>query len=292
MHYYYHGTSLDKARELLTMELSPRSVPEYAALDWREYTDFGKGFYTHPEESKRKAVEWAKSKNPEWGVVRFGLTTAEMSCISGCPLYFRDKRNSRPGNAPVLFDDQPANWIEFVEYNRGIRTSAMRDKDYDWTGHYSFMRGPIWGKRDSGLGEVGPALPQHIHQINWGRTGLAALNGEAPMKRRFLFSKDNEELLDFTPSSNWIDDDDEVRNWVNTHAVTEIRALSTAQKVKAIDTLMSGWISDEDVAAIASICASVILRPEADAIRESADLLSMNSIGQRTAVRVAFAKMP
>src|SRR5690349_14862645 len=121
MHFYYHGTSLYKARELLTMELRPQSVPEYAALDWREYTDFGKGFYTHPEESKRKAVEWAKSKNPEWGVVRFGLTTAEMSSISGSPLYFRDKRNSRPGNAPVLFDDKPANWIEFVEYNRAIR---------------------------------------------------------------------------------------------------------------------------------------------------------------------------
>lgn len=292
MLHYYHGTSLDQARRLMTIDLSPMAVPEYAALDWWEYTDFGKGFYTHPEENKRLAVEWAKRKNPEWGVVRFGLSRGELADIVGTPLHFNDKRNHRPSNAPALFDSRPANWIEFVEYNRGIRTSAQRPKDNDWTPNYPWMRGPIWGRVDSGMPGGGRPIPDHIQQINWGRAGLAALNTQAAKGRRFLFDKNNEHLLGFKPTPHWLNDDDQVRDWVNTHSAVDIASLSTADKLKAIRTLMSGWISDDDVTAIGKICGSVTWRAEADAIRGDVDLLSMTSIGQRTAVRVAFVKMP
>ena len=117
---FYHGTSLDQAKKLMTRDLTPMVVSEYSILDWYEYTDFGKGFYTHPEASKQKAVEWAKRKSNDWGVVRFGLTKDEFTGIPGKSLTYTDKRNSRPPNAPVLFDSKPANWIEFVEYNRGV----------------------------------------------------------------------------------------------------------------------------------------------------------------------------
>lgn len=197
--YFYHGTSLAHARRLMTMDLSPMVVPDYAALDWWEYTDFGKGFYTHPEENKRKAVEWAKKKYQEWGVVRFSLTTQEFKGIPGTPLHFHNKRSHRPANAPALFGPRPANWIEFVEYNRGIRTSAQRPKDNDWTPNYPWMRGPIWGRADSRMPGGGPPLPDHIQQINWGRAGLVALNTDAAKKRRTLFNKDNEHLLDLPP---------------------------------------------------------------------------------------------
>src|SRR5438309_1542677 len=49
--YFYHGTSLEQAKKLMTIDLGPMAVPAARALDWREYTDFGKGFYVHPEEN-------------------------------------------------------------------------------------------------------------------------------------------------------------------------------------------------------------------------------------------------
>jgi hypothetical protein len=198
----------------------------------------------------------------------------------------------RPSNAPVLFDSKPASWIEFVEYNRGVRTSAMRPKDNDWTASYPWMRGPLWTRRDSGLRGGGPVIPEHIHQINWGQAGMVALNTEAARKRRFLFNKDNEDLYGCTFDRNWMRDDDQVRNWVNSHSAGDIAGLSTADKLLAISSLMSGWISNEDVAAIAKICGSVTFKTEANTIRGSVDLLRMTSIGQRTAVRVAFTRMP
>lgn len=94
------------------------------------------------------------------------------------------------------------------------------------------------------------------------------------------------------PSPYWINDDDQIRDWVNGHSPSDIGSLSITSKLKAIKVLMGGWISDDDVAAIARICSGVTSSTEAAAIRNGVDLLDMNSIGQRTAVRVAFAKMP
>lgn len=190
---FYHGTSLDKAKELLTMDLTPQSVPEAQLLGVNEYTDFGKGFYTHPEESKFKAVEWAKRRNDEWGVVRFTLTADEFSSIRNPPpLYFPDKFRTRPSNAPKLDGSRCATWIEFVEFNRHVRRFRIqRPKDNDWTADYAWMRGPIWGRADSKLPGA-PGLPERYHQINWGAAGLNVLNTSAAKQRRFLFTKRNE----------------------------------------------------------------------------------------------------
>jgi hypothetical protein len=57
------------------------------------------------------------------------------------------------------------------------------------------MRGPIWGRTDSGLDGGGPVIPDKFQQINWGRTGLSALNMPAAKKRRFLIDRHNEQLL-------------------------------------------------------------------------------------------------
>jgi flagellum-specific peptidoglycan hydrolase FlgJ len=93
------------------------------------------------------------------------------------------------------------------------------------------------------------------------------------------------------PSRYWIHDDDQVRDWVSGHSLADIGALPTASKLQAIDTLMSGWISDDDIAAITKICKSVSTRTEAEAIIHGVDVQQMTSIGQRTTVRVAFAEM-
>ncbi len=94
------------------------------------------------------------------------------------------------------------------------------------------------------------------------------------------------------PSPYWVNDDDQVRDWVNGHSLSDIGKLSVASKLQAIKTLMGGWISDDDVAAIGRICASVTTHAQAEAVRHGVDLTDMTSIGQRTVVRLAFAKMP
>ena len=88
------------------------------------------------------------------------------------------------------------------------------------------------------------------------------------------------------------DDDDDVRDWLSAHSLEDVRGLSTEAKISAIKTLMGGWISDEDVAAICNIARSVKNKAEADKIRNNIDVLEMSSIGQRTMVRVCFSKMP
>jgi hypothetical protein len=104
--YFYHGTILEKAKER------------------------GKGFYAHPEETKRLALEWAKrrakEKNTEWGIVRFPLTADEFGKTESSPLYYRDKFKSRPSNSPKLFNSQPATWIEFVEFKRSRSSASLR----------------------------------------------------------------------------------------------------------------------------------------------------------------------
>ena len=59
-----------------------------------------------------------------------------------------------------------------------------------------------------------------------------------------------------SPNPYW-DDDDQVRDWIDAHKEGEIAKLSTPNKLDAFRTLMSGWISDEDVDAMKKICRSV-----------------------------------
>ncbi len=94
------------------------------------------------------------------------------------------------------------------------------------------------------------------------------------------------------PSSWWLNNDDHVRDWVNSHGASEIARLSADVKLKAIHTLMSGWISGDDMNAIIRIMANVQNKAEADTIRKGVDPLDFSSIGQRTQFRVAESKMP
>jgi hypothetical protein len=86
------------------------------------------------------------------------------------------------------------------------------------------------------------------------------------------------------PSQYWTNDDDQVRDWVNGHPLSDVAKLSTANKLNAIRTLMGGWISDDDVSVISRICSSVSSKTEADAIRGGVNLLDMTDLGQRTLV--------
>ncbi|MCA9051546.1 MAG: hypothetical protein KDA89_22565 [Planctomycetaceae bacterium] len=95
-----------------------------------------------------------------------------------------------------------------------------------------------------------------------------------------------------SPGEYGFDDDDQVRAWVGAHLVSEITGLSTDSKVRAIKTLMGGWIDDNDVSAIVKICSSVKSAVESNTIRRLVNPSDMNSSRQRIKVRDALNAMP
>ena len=174
---------------------------------------------------------------------------------------------------------------------RSMTLNANEADAFTWTPAHEF--GHIIGLRDRYsegiLSKVkGVFGGERTTTVQTGYAGnLMAVSGGA------LESKNIRDLAEEDePTPYWINDDDQVRNWANAHSLSEIRRLSTASKLRAIKTLMGGWISDGDVGVIAKICSSVLAGSEADAIRAGVDLLAMTDIGQRTLVRVALSRMP
>lgn len=172
---------------------------------------------------------------------------------------------------------------------RSMTLNANESDAFTWTAAHEF--GHIIGLDDrysesimSRLG--GSATRTATTHAGYERNLMAVSGGVLEAQNVRDVAEENE------PSSYWINDDDRVRDWVNAHSIADIGQLSTPNKLRAIRTLMGGWISDADVAAIARICRGVKTSAEANAIRGGIDLLELSSIGQRTAVRVAFAGMP
>lgn len=98
--------------------------------------------------------------------------------------------------------------------------------------------------------------------------------------------------VETNPASWWVNDDDHIRDWVNHHSAAEIAAQPTDAKLQAINTLMSGWISDADVAAMEKIIATVSTADEARTFRARIDLLDFSGLGQRMRIRIALNRLP
>jgi hypothetical protein len=219
--------------DLEPMLLSRLYAAAVTMFDWTDYTDFGKGFYVHLEENRGMAYEWARRRfQTDWAVVEFVATPPELQDLWTTALHFGNKAD-RPRNSPrpvtvttsrrsieicpvpqilpivpcvslrreettVRQAPQTLSWLEFVEHNRHIvRGGALiaRPNDRDWTGTYSRIRGPIWVPRDSGFDTGLPPFADHVHQLNWGRAGMAVLNLPESKTRRFKFSSTNEGLF-------------------------------------------------------------------------------------------------
>jgi hypothetical protein len=123
-------------------------------------------------------------------------------------------------------------------------------------------------------------------QPGWDGNIMAARGGALESKNIVSIAAENE------PSAFWINDDDYVRNWVGAHSLADIARLSAADKLRAIWILQGGWISGEDLDAMGKICASVKSHAEAAEIQRGVNLLVFTDLGQRTKMRVFFAKMP
>jgi hypothetical protein len=94
------------------------------------------------------------------------------------------------------------------------------------------------------------------------------------------------------PSANWTNDDNEVRDWLKAHTNGDIAALSVADKIAIINTLMGGWISDGDVTAMVRVIGTINSVSDAKAVNAGVDPYSMKGVGQRTRVRMALDAMP
>ncbi len=207
---YYHGTSKSAGERLIDTDITPFLIAQLAQMapgNYKDFTDFGKGFYTFDKTGKRNAFGRAKRRNPEWAVVEFLVTKSEDRKIRSSLLLYSNKK-SRPGNSPIIRNaasfscsgGRPASWLEFVEHNRHVesrpgflcRFRIQRPADKDYTDKYSLMVGPLWVPRDSGIDEGPPKSPDSLHQFNFGKVGLGVLNSEDCKSRRILHTKKQE----------------------------------------------------------------------------------------------------
>ena len=85
-----------------------------------------------------------------------------------------------------------------------------------------------------------------------------------------------------------------VRDWVNSHDSAAIDRQPVEEKLRMINRLMDGWVSDADVEAIETICSSVSSPQQMAEIRSQIEprLNSLTSLGQRTRVEIAIRRQP
>lgn len=92
--------------------------------------------------------------------------------------------------------------------------------------------------------------------------------------------------------TGYFSEDDEIRDWVSRQSLDAIGRQPVSEKIRMINTLLDGWISDDDVIAIERICLSVTTNSEMNYISSKITprLSEMTSLGQRTRVRVALSR--
>jgi hypothetical protein len=87
--------------------------------------------------------------------------------------------------------------------------------------------------------------------------------------------------------------DDDVRAWVNIHRGALGRQ-PIKEKIRLIETLFDGWVSEEDLRAIEVVLGSVETAAEMAELRERFDrrLLELQNLGHRMRMRIALMRQP
>jgi hypothetical protein len=62
--------------------------------------------------------------------------------------------------------------------------------------------------------------------------------------------------------------DTQIRNWVSSHIGSDVAALPPDEKVRLLNRLLDGFVSDDDVVAFEKICASVEVATEQKALQD------------------------
>ena|GEM_PF-5371627 len=87
--------------------------------------------------------------------------------------------------------------------------------------------------------------------------------------------------------------DSDIRDWVKAHALDTIAEVGTDLKLRMINRLLDGWVSDDDLDAVEKICRSVHNPDEMRAIRAAIEPreLDLTDLGQRTRLRIILGQM-
>jgi hypothetical protein len=96
-------------------------------------------------------------------------------------------------------------------------------------------------------------------------------------------------------ASAWgLSSDTEIRDWVRRENLTAIGQISLKEKLRLINRLLDGWVSDEDLDAIDKVCRSVTSAQEMAVIRAVISLraIDLTDLGQRTRLRVILIRTP
>ena len=242
-----------------------------------------------PEGNSARAQAIERSINTTW------TTSFPDGYTSTCRISVRFRpEGSSAGTAAQIEAKKmagPSHVTTFPGMGREMTLNANETDAFTWTATHEF--GHVIGLQD----RYSEGIMSKIASLSGGtRTNIVDPRYRGNLMAEdqgIIESKNVEDVVEENASSAyWINDDDEVRDWLDAHSRADIAKLSTADKLKAIKTLMGGWISDADVAGIGKICGAVTTAAEANAIRKGVNLLDFSSIGQRTAVRVIFSKMP
>ena len=235
-----------------------------------------------PEATPARAAIMQSSINKIWTKV---LTDGYSSKCNIHVVYRAPGKQSRSVTQVEAKDFKGASYVTWPLVGaRTMTLNATDPRSFKWVAAHEF--GHILGLDDHYIEKIVGGKRRTTPKKGWEGNLMAEDKGK-------LEGKNLKNLAEETaPSPYWINDDDEVRKWVSNNTVKTIRSLSTKNKLRAIAILMRIWISDEDVAAIKAILASVTSAAEAKSIRAGIRLNDFSSLGQRMAVRIALMKMP
>ncbi len=73
--------------------------------------------------------------------------------------------------------------------------------------------------------------------------------------------------LDQDVPTRHLTSDTDIRNWASTHSATDVTPLPTAEKVRLLNRLLDGFVSDDDVTAFEKICTGITAATERTAVQ-------------------------
>lgn len=239
-----------------------------------------------PEANVQRATQIQNTINNAW-TLRIGAVDFS------CNIVVTHRASGDPGRVlqiEILNMPAPSN-VKMGDSARPMQLNNREAGAYTWTAAHEF--GHVLGLNDRyaetaesrAAGQNGgqrstPAHPGYETNL------MGAVGGTLSLQNAL-------DLANETQPSEWgMDDDDEVRAWVSNHNALQIQALNDAVRLRGLEILMNGWVSDDDLRAMEGLMGGVSNPIEARNIRARIDPVRLSNLGQRTRLRIAMDRMP